>query len=158
MIMRRFAMIAIRHKPIPFFYVLLLGLGVLLSNGCGRKAPPAAPKEPSMPAVTDLSAVHDNRRIYLKWHHPGMLSPTVGYVVLQAQRALSEPDCPECPLVFERVGTQNLQRTLREQRHALSFNVPVTKGAVYHYKVVPFQSSGAQGPDSNLVKVEVQTE
>lgn len=151
-------MITIRRKAGPFFYVFLLGLGVLLASGCGRKAPPVAPKQPSMPAVTDLTAVYDKRRIYLKWHHPGTMSPTVGYVVLQSQRALSQPDCPECPLVFERVGTQNLQPTLREQRHALAFDVPVAKGAVYHYKVVPFQTSGAQGPDSNLVQVEVQTQ
>ena len=128
----------------------------LVFSGCGKKGPPAAPGQAAMAAVTDLTAVYGDGRIRLNWNHPGTPSPAVGYVVLQSRRDSSQPDCPGCPLVFERLGTVSMQRSLRQQRHALDFGTIASKDAVYHFKVIPTQSSGAQGPDSNLVRVEVK--
>ncbi len=156
MIKKRIAVKSIRTpKRVLWGVVLLLPL-LFYFNGCGRKAPPVAPKQPQMPAVSDLSAVYADDRVILQWHHPGGVSPTVGYQVLQYRRPVSEPDCPECPMVFQRVGSETLLSILRTKRHALSRSLPVARGSVYHYKVVPYQSSGAQGPDSNVVQVTVK--
>lgn len=155
-IKRRFAvkMITIKH----YLYLLLIlpVTGVLVWGGCGVKAPPVAPKQPPLPSITDLKAAYSNGRVLLGWHHPGGESPAVGYHVLKSQRSLSQPECPGCPLIFQRVGTENLQRTLRKQRHALEFEAAAPPGYLYHFKVIPVQSSGAQGPDSNLVKIEAK--
>jgi hypothetical protein len=134
---------------------MISAVGMLLC-GCGVKAPPVAPKQPPLPKISDLTAVRSNGRVLLEWHHPGGESPAVGYHVLKSQRSLSQPECPDCPMIFERIGTENLQRTLRTQRHELGFEIAAPPGFVYHYKVVPMQPSGARGPDSNVVKLEVK--
>jgi hypothetical protein len=135
---------------------MLAVAGALLWGGCGVKAPPVAPKQPPLPSITDLTAAYSNGRIRLGWHHPGGESPAVGYHVLKAQRSLSQPECPGCPIIFQRVGTENLQSTLRTQRHPLEFEAAAPSGYLYQFKVIPFQSSGAQGPDSNVAKIEAK--
>jgi hypothetical protein len=139
-----------------YLLMMVSAMGVLLWGGCGVKAPPVAPKQPPMPKISDLTAAYGNGLVLLEWHHPGGESPAVGYHVLKSQRSLSEPECPNCPLIFEKVGTENLMSTLRTRRHALDFEIAAPPEFVYHYKVVPIQSSGAQGPDSNVVKLEVK--
>jgi hypothetical protein len=109
-----------------------------------------------MPTVTDLKGSYRNGRVLLGWHHPGGESPAVGYRVMKSQQSLSTPECPGCPILFERTGTENLQGTLRRQRHALEFEAAAPAGFLYHFKVVPIQPSGAKGPDSNVVKIEVK--
>jgi hypothetical protein len=139
------------------YLLLMLPLaGVLVWGGCGVKAPPVAPEQPPLPSITDLTAAHSNGRVLLGWHQPGSQSPAVGYHVLKSQRSVSQPECPGCPMVFQRIGTETLQRTLRTQRHALEFEAAAQAGYIYHFKVVPIESSGAQGPDSNVVKIEAK--
>lgn len=139
-----------------YLMIIFSAVGMLLWSGCGVKAPPVAPKQAALPAISDLTAVYSNGRVLLGWHHPGGDSPAVGYHVLKSQRSLSQPECPGCPLIFEKAGTENLLLTLRSRRHALDFEIAAPPGFVYRYKVVPVQSSGAQGPDSNVVKLEVK--
>jgi hypothetical protein len=136
--------------------LMLSVAGVLVWGGCGVKAPPVAPKQPPLPSVTDLKAAHGKGRAFLDWHHPGGESHAVGYHVLKSQQSVSQSECPGCPMVFQRIGTEKLQRTLRSQRHALEFEAAVQAGYLYHFKVVPIESSGAQGPDSNVVKIEAK--
>jgi hypothetical protein len=109
-----------------------------------------------MPSITDLTAARSNGRVLLGWHHPGGESPAVGYHVLKSQRSVSQPECPGCPMIFQRIGTEKLQPILRTQRHALEFEATAQVGYRYHFKVVPIESSGAQGPDSNVVKIEAK--
>ena len=135
---------------------MLSAVGAMLWGGCGIKAPPVAPEQPPMPTITDLTAVYSSGRVLLGWHHPGGESPAVGYRVLKAKRSLSESECPECPMIFERAGTEKLMSTLRTRRHKLKFETAAQAGYLYHFKVVPFESSGAQGPDSNLVEIEAK--
>jgi hypothetical protein len=139
------------------YLLLMLPLtGVLVWGGCGVKAPPVAPKQPPLPSITDLKAAYGNGRVLLGWRHPGGKSPAVGYQVLKSQRSVSQPECPGCPMIFQRIGTENLQRTLRTQPHALEFEAAAQAGYIYHFKVVPIESSGARGPDSNVVKLEAK--
>jgi hypothetical protein len=139
-----------------FLLLMLSVAGVLVWGGCGVKAPPVAPEQPPLPTITDLKAAYGNGRVLLGWHHPGGESPAVGYHVLKSQRSVSQPECPGCPMIFQRIGTEKLQRTLRTQRHALEFEAVAQAGYLYHFKVVPIVSSGAQGPDSNVVEIEAK--
>lgn len=139
-------------------HLLLMPLvaAVLVWGGCGVKAPPVAPEQPPMPSVMDLKAAYSNGRVLLGWHHPGGESPAVGYHVLKSQRSVSQPGCPGCPIIFQRIGTEKLQRTLRTKHHALEFEAVAQAGYLYHFKVVPIESSGAQGPASNVVKIDAK--
>lgn len=140
------------------FVMVLLVLGQAVLGGCGKKAPPVAPKQPPVPAVKDLAAVYKIGRIVLQWHHPGGDPPAVAYQVLQSRHAVSRPACPGCPLIFERLTTETVPETLRTQRFLLEVDVPAAPGFIYHFKVVPLQFSGASGPDSNVVHVTVGDE
>lgn len=139
-----------------YLLLMLPVAGVLVWGGCGVKAPPVAPKQPPLPSITDLKAAYGNGRVLLGWHHPGGESPAVGYHVLESQRSVSQPECPGCPMIFKRIGTEKLQHTLRTQRQALEFEAAVQAGYLYHFKVVPIESSGAQGPDSNVVEIDAK--
>ena len=141
-----------RRSPL----LMLAVAGVLVWGACGVKAPPVAPGQPPLPSITDLKAAYSNGRVLLGWHHPGGESPAVGYHVLESQRSVSQPECPGCPMIFKRIGTEKLQRTLHTQRHALEFEAAAKAGYLYHFKVVPIESSGAQGPDSNVVTIEAK--
>jgi hypothetical protein len=137
-------------------WLLLLATGLLLWGGCGVKAPPVAPEQPPLPLVTDLKAAFSDGRVLLGWNHPGGDAPAVGYQVLKSQRSLAQPECPGCPVAFQKIGTENMPRTLRAKRHALEFELAAPPGYRYQFKVIPVQSSGARGPDSNVVKLEVK--
>jgi hypothetical protein len=138
--------------------MVLLAFGQVVFGGCGKKAPPVAPKQPPLAAVKDLTAVYENGRIVVRWHHPGGVTPAAAYQVLQSRNDVSRPACPDCPLLFERVTTESVPETLRTQRLLLEVDVPAVPGFIYHFKVVPLQSSGAFGPDSNVVNVTVGDE
>ena len=131
-----------------------LGLAFLLvSNGCGRKAPPIVPQQRPLIAVKDLKGVLEQGIVQLTWRHNPENRGAVDYVVLRAQSDLSKPPCPGCPLIFQKEGTVRVGRLLRGQQHTLSYSVKVMAGFRYTFDVRPVQSSGAQGPDSNLVVI-----
>jgi hypothetical protein len=149
-------MLTLRVKPIPLSWlVALLLVAPVLCGGCGKKAPPVAPRQPAMKAVGDLSAHSQDGLVVLTWHHHPVSSGVTGYVVFRAQHAISTPDCPGCPLLFEKTETIALDPDRYTTRHQLTYSQDVPGGFRYTYKVVPVQSSGAQGPDSNRVVVEV---
>ncbi len=130
-----------------------LALALVLVNGCGKKAPPVAPRQLPLVRVGDLQGSLSRGTVRLTWNHPSENARAEGYVVLRAQSSLSKPDCPDCPLVFQKVETISLRGALRKKPHTMEFNQDVTDGFRYTYNVRPYQSSGAQGPDSNLVVI-----
>lgn len=117
---------------------------------CGLKGPPVPPRQPPLPAVTGLKGQLDNGVVTLTWQHPADTQGVAGYVVYRAQTKLSEPDCPDCPLVFESLETLSVS----EASEQIEFTQPVASGFRYTFKVRPSGPSGGQGPDSNLVVIE----
>jgi hypothetical protein len=93
----------------------------------------------------------DKGVIQLTWSHEPDNGQAVAYVVLQAQRALSQPQCPGCPLVFQKAGTVQVDRAGRNTKHTLAFSEALAAGFRYTFTVRPISASGAQGPDSNSV-------
>ena len=125
-----------------------------LVSGCGKKAPPVAPRQPAMNAVTDLTARIQDGVVTLAWHYQPSGVAVTGYAVYGAKQTLSVSPCAGCPLLFEKMETVPLAPGTAAERQQLTWSQPVTGGYGYIFKVVPVQSSGAQGPDSNLAKVE----
>jgi hypothetical protein len=126
--------------------------------GCGKKAPPVAPQSRPLTAVTDLKAMLDQGHVRLTWTHSPDNRYAKAYVVLRAQRELSRPECNDCPRVFQKVGSLDLTGAIRDEKHTLDFSENLAAGFRYIFSVRPVHSSGAQGPDSNLVIVEVPAE
>lgn len=126
---------------------------LLALNGCGKKAPPVAPSEAPLAAVRDLAGGLNKDAVRLTWNHPSENAKAAGYVILRAQSALAKPDCPDCPQLFQKVATVPVSRSMRKQRHPLEYYQNLAQGFRYTFKVRPYESSGGQGPDSNLVMI-----
>lgn len=106
-----------------------------------------------MAAVTDLSAQYENNSVVLSWYHPASTAAVTGYLVYRAGRSDDGSTCKGCPILFEKVDTRPLDPEKRSTRHMLSWSQSVDSGFQYTFKVVPVQSSGARGPDSNFAVV-----
>ena len=125
----------------------------LLIGGCGKKGPPVAPQSRPLMRVSDLQGGLIQDTVRLTWRHVPENADAVGYIVLRAQSSDSQPQCPKCPLVFQKVGTVPVHRPQRNKPHEMAFVQQVAEGFRYTYSVRAYQSSGAQGPDSNLVVI-----
>ncbi len=139
------------YASILVLWTLVLVLQVL--GGCGRKAPSTIPDRSPMIAVKDLQGSLDKDTVRISWRHSPDNSGAVGYIVLRAQSSLDKPNCPDCPQVFQKVDTVPVSRALRRQQTEMEFVQNVMSGFRYTYKVRPYQSSGSQGPDSNLLVI-----
>lgn len=146
-----------RLKPVTITGCVLI-LTSLLLCGCGKKAPPVAPRKLPLVGVSGLQGSLSQSTVRLVWRHIPENERAAGYIVLRAQTPLSQPECPDCPMVFQKVETISLSRSLRKKGHEMEFYQDVAKGFRYTYNVRPYQSSGAQGPDSNLVVISYPKE
>lgn len=137
----------------PIICVTLLVMGLTLWGGCGIKAPPKAPRQPSMVAVSDLSARYQDGTVVLTWHHLPANAAVTGYMIYQSPHRANASDCQGCPLLFEKATSVFLDPAASTTHHKLTWSQTVNVGVGRTYKVIPVQSSGSQGPDSNLVQV-----
>lgn len=128
-------------------------MAALLIGGCGKKGPPVAPQRSPLIRVNDLQGGLQEGTVRLTWNHSAENAGAAGYIVLRAQSSIDRPECPGCPLVFQKVETISMPRSQRRKKHALEFYQDVAEGFRYTYSVRPYHSSGAQGPDSNLVVI-----
>jgi hypothetical protein len=128
---------------------------LMLSTGCGKKAPPVAPQPRPLSAVTDLEGNLNKRQFRLTWTHRPDNRYANSYVVLRAQRGASQPACSDCPRVFQKAGAVPIPKAVRDKEQSLAFSQELAEGFSYTFSVRPVHDSGAQGPDSNLVVVDV---
>jgi hypothetical protein len=128
---------------------------LMLTTGCGKKAPPVAPQSSPLSAVTDLEGILNKRQFRLTWTHRPDNRYAKAYVVLRAQRGMSQPACSDCPKVFQKAGAVPIPKAVRDKELSLDFSQELAEGFSYTFGVRPVHDSGAQGPDSNLVVVEV---
>jgi hypothetical protein len=141
----------LKQKCFPSMVCWALALLAVLLMGCGKKAPPVAPQKLPLKGVSDLKGDLKQGTVRLTWQHTPENGRAAGYIVLRAQSPLTQPECPDCPPVFQKVDTIPMSRSLRKQRHVMNFKQDVAVGFRYTYNVRPYQSSGSQGPDSNFV-------
>jgi predicted small lipoprotein YifL len=132
----------------------LLLLSVAMICGCGKKGPPVAPGSIPVAAIADLEGRLDQAVVTLEWTHSGENARVKQYIILRAQTRLTQLEaCTGCPLVFQKVGTQSIENRSLSEPHRETFSMTLPKGFRYTFSVRPVQSSGAQGPDSNLVEI-----
>jgi hypothetical protein len=136
-------------KALTFIFILCLVMPLPL--GCGLKAPPVAPKQPPLPTIRNLTAALEKDQVTLQWNQGLNEGHVAGYIVYRAAMDLSKEPCPGCPMIFQKLTT--LGNEGRSEH--FSYTDAVFAGFRFTYKVTPFYSSGATGPDSNLVVVEM---
>jgi len=146
-----------RVKPARFciVWVGLCCAVFLVSAGCGKKAPPVAPRQRPLAAVTDLKGVLRQDLLKLTWSHNPENRNATAYVVLRAQQELAQPACADCPLAFHKIGSVPLARSLRQEKHTLDYSQSLAAGFRYSFSVRPVSASGALGPDSNILVMDV---
>jgi len=135
------------------FRVSLLCISfALLVISCGKKGPPIAPKYTIPTPVTDLQGKVEGDTVILNWTIPENVKGIAGYIVYRNRIALSEPECPTCPVLFERViDVPVLEKEPDKMKDkVMSYSETVEKGFRYIYKVNPYMEGGRIGKDSNL--------
>ncbi|KJS29843.1 MAG: hypothetical protein VR64_18730 [Desulfatitalea sp. BRH_c12] len=128
----------------------LIAISLLGVWSCGKKAPPVPPKRPPLPRAADLKGQLVDDTVTLTWQRGTSAEGITAYVIMRAQADVSKPPCPGCPLVFQKVGSVDVDR----DTETVVFSDPVPPGFVYTYKVQPVGSSGDRGPDSNAVIID----
>ena len=132
--------------------LMLLALGGL---GCGVKGPPVPPQAPPVAAVGDLAVERDGRSASLSWRLPQRLprgqARGAVFSIYRSRAELSEPDCDDCPLVFEKVAEVPYVDS-DDSRH--SVRVALDPGYRYRFKV-RLETNGQTGADSETVQVDV---
>lgn len=135
--------------------IILCCAAVLMLTGCGKKGPPVAPQHKPLAAVADLKADLNKGLVRLTWSHDPENWGAAKYLVLRAQMAMTQPECPDCPMVFQKVGAIPLSKALRHEKHTLDFSQNLMPGFRYTFHVRPIHDAGVQGPDSNSVVIEM---
>ena len=142
---------------------LILRLSILAAfafclSGCGRKAPPVAPRPAPPPAVNDLSRQMQEDTLKLTWTIPkykGKIHPDLeGFFVYRSRKPLSESECPNCPLKFKLVadiGKKAVKSSAKLTEGRMTYSETLVKSYRYIYKVVAYNDSGLRFGDSNLV-------
>jgi hypothetical protein len=128
--------------------MLLLVWGI---SGCGVKGPPVPPRQPPLPAVTDLSYRLTQQTVALTWR---LSAPPTGswdrdwvFGIYRSRSSLDQPPCDGCPLVFAKVATLPYTDT---DNLRFSTDVPLVPGYRYVFKV-RLETTHRAGPDSNTV-------
>jgi predicted small lipoprotein YifL len=138
--------------------LVILAAFVFYLSGCGRKAPPVAPRPAPPPAVNDLSRQMQEDTLKLTWtipKHKKKIHPDLqGFFVYRSQKPLSESECPNCPLKFKLVadiGIETVKALEKKKKGRMTYSETLRKGYRYIYKVVTYNDSGSRFGDSNLV-------
>lgn len=140
----------------PTFAILIIS--VFFFPGCGVKAPPKPPREALPPVIDDLRPTIDGNTLKLSWTIPPekvrRRSGLAGFIVHRSKVPLSEPDCPDCPVLFERaadipIDSYGLEE---EEKNEMTYSETLEKDFTYTYKVTAYSESGTTGRDSNYVK------
>jgi hypothetical protein len=123
---------------------MILGL-MLVSAGCGIKAPPVPPEE-KPPIVRKLAHTISNGSLTLVWGLADDSPLPQHYTLYQSRTPLLDETCEGCPLVFER----RLIIPAANRRNGAK-TLTLEKGFRYGFKVTATTSSGREGPDSGMV-------
>lgn len=134
---------------------ILVTLALSLSC-CGKKAPPVPPTQARPPAVNDLSATIDGDTLRLTWTIPGetreVTSGLSSFIVYRSKMPLSESNCTDCPVLFERVAdiSVEVEGSGDLKKDQMTYYETLEKGYRYLYKVTS-HSKGVTSNDSNYV-------
>ena len=130
-----------------------------LTVGCGVKKPPLAPESAPPGAIADLTYEKEGNTVTLRWTVPtgealgsGGLG---GFYIYQGETRLTDSACKDCPVLFHRIGRMGVEDLYVNDvlLSTASFEVTLTPGFLYHFKVVVFSENELVSPDSNRISV-----
>jgi hypothetical protein len=130
----------------------------IMVGGCGMKAPPEPPRGDRPPAVTDLNYSITDNTIRLSWTMPQTTAKAknavTGFIIYQFMQSAHERECPNCPVIFKKVGEVPVRRSGRGQAGAqpIVFVQTIVPGYRYIYNVRAFDKNDTLSRDSNLVE------
>ena len=140
--------------PIRFIMVLAI---LIVTFGCGKKAPPVPPPEKAPPAVSDLRHQFEDGQFELSWRVPEDVvqdrERVAGFTVQRSKLSLGGEDCTDCPVVFTAVAEIDAS----DMRHrdgqwiTFAYREALEQGFRYRYKVTAFGRGRIAGTDSKVV-------
>jgi hypothetical protein len=139
--------------------ILTLFFLVILLSCCGKKGPPVPPDTLPLFPVTDLNAKLFENEIELSWTaQAGRGAPVPdGFRIYRSQKSLMDPQCPECPDVFEMVSELAVAFSLWGWTERLiNYHEILEKGHIYRYRIIAYTFSGLTSEWSNTVEVVVE--
>ncbi|MFC1798441.1 hypothetical protein ACFLZL_01370 [Thermodesulfobacteriota bacterium] len=137
--------------------VILLASCCCLIAACGKKAPPSPPRQAEKPVIKDLSRHIQGNRLTLTWTISEQSdlreAGVAGFSVFKSKRKVSEPECSNCPLLFERIAVISIRKTGSHITggRVTNFYDTLEKGYHYRYKVTTNSVGGSTGKDSNTI-------
>lgn len=140
--------------------LILAGLvcGLLLSVGCGRKAPPRAPQAQPLPVARNLSATVHDGLVALSWELAALelrLAKDARFALYRDELPLSAGACPTCPPRYQLVAEvpYDPEAPQGKSGHIFQYSETVADGFRYRYQVALRLANGRQGDPSESVEV-----
>ena len=137
----------------------ILILLIILTVGCGVKAPPTPPDVLVPKAIKDLRGTVREEAFYLTWSLPKENMDGSRPVDLERFLVLRRDEtrgCPECPGEFTvkaELDLRDPQGYLLKDDTVTWRDTELTEGVIYMYKVIGVNHWGYQGPPSNEVMI-----
>ena len=130
-------------------------LCVVLPAGCGKKGPPKLPDVTPPSSVNNLAVALEGGDVVLRWTAAVAKkedSATEGYLIYRSAEPVSEEACAGCPVLFQRAAKIPLAEAVAASNEMVYREVflPATR---YRFKVVPYDTQGQLGPNSNIVRI-----
>ena len=151
---RAFRVIGMVRWPIGFILVLAI---LIVTVGCGKKAPPVPPPEKAPPAVSDLRHQIKDGQFELAWRVPADVAQdrerVAGFTVQRSKLSLVGEDCTDCPVVFSAVAEIDTSDEKRRDGQWVTFayREALEQGFRYRYKVTAFGRGRITGTDSKVI-------
>ncbi len=130
-----------------------------LTVGCGVKKPPFAPELVPPEAIFDLSYQKEGNAVTLRWTVPtgeALGSAGLGgFYIYQGETRLTGSECKDCPVLFHRIGQIGVEDLYVNDTllSTASFDVNLTPGFLYQFKVVVFDENELVSSDSNRISI-----
>lgn len=142
------------------FAILIMCASFLI--GCGKKAPPVAPRQVPPGKVTDLSYRLDGDTVKLTWTLPEgeqkNQSCLTRFILYRSRSPIAETECESCPIRFKRIAVipvedKNTLEIGSDKKKVLSYFETLEKGCRYIYKVTGVAENGLASDDSNYIRL-----